>query len=296
MMFSVVICTFNRADVVGSAIDSALAQTYDDFELIVVDDGSTDRTGDVLDGYQTDPRFRAIRRPNGGLSAARNTGLDAATGRFVAFFDDDDVVDPDWLAGLAKGVDDSTGFTSCTCTLVSPDRAETIDLHARGHVIYDDIKGVFLAGTFALDRSILDEIGGYADEIRVSHQSELLLRALPAVRARDMGTAFIDRPLITIERREASDRPLSQPADLFDGAEYLIEHHGELLATKPHALANYHAIAGVSAAQLGDLRSARRHLLRAALTYPRKVQHITRFATSLVPPLARRTWSGATRR
>ena len=155
---------------------------------------------------------------------------------------------------------------------------------------YDDVHGVFMAGTFAIDRSVLTEVGGYAEDIRVSHQSELLLRALPVVKARGMSTCLIDRPLITIERREAVDRPLSQPADLLDGAEYLIENHGELLSTRPHALANYFAIAGVSAAQMGDQRKARHHLRRAAFTYPRNLRHLGRFALSLVPPLARRTW------
>lgn len=289
MLFSVVICTYNRADLVGQAIESGLGQRFEDFELIVVDDGSADHTSEVLAGYEHDPRFRAIRRDNGGLSAARNTGLAAARGRFVAFFDDDDAVDPEWLAGLAAGIDESTGFTACTCTLVDEERTTSFDLPSRPHAIYDDIRGVFMAGTFAVDRSILDEVGGYAEDIRVSHQSELLLRALPVLKARNLTAALIEKPLITIERRSAENRPLSQPADLLDGAEYLIENHGELLSTRPAALANYFAIAGVSAAQLGDQRRARRHLRRAATTY-RSPRHLARFLLSLVPPLARRTW------
>ncbi len=291
MMFSVVICTYNRAEIVPVAIESALAQTFTDFELIVVNDGSADDTAEVIARYAADDdRVRAVNRVNGGLSAARNTGLAEATGRFVAFFDDDDVVDPDWLAGLAEGTDERTGFTACTCTIVNEERTSSSVLPARPHALYDDIWGVFMAGTFAVDRAVLVEIGGYAEEIRVSHQSELLLRALPVIVDRGMTTNLTDRPLITIERRDAADRPLSQPADLLDGAEYLIEHHGPVLAQRPHALANYHAIAGVSAAQLGHHGQARRHLRRAATTYPRNPRHVARFALSLVPPLARRTW------
>jgi glycosyltransferase involved in cell wall biosynthesis len=289
MMFSVVLCTYNRAASVATAVKAVLAQSWDDFELIVVDDGSTDHTGDVLAGFD-DRRLRLVRRPNGGLSAARNTGIAEARGRFVAMVDDDDIVSPAWLAGLAAGVNDATGFTACTCTLVSPDRTRSVEVPSRPHGIFTEIRGVFMAGTFALDRSVLVDTGGYAEQIRVSHQTELLLRALPLMRERGMTAVLIDEPLIDIERRQAGDRPLSQPADLRHGAEYLIEHHRPLLATRPRALANYYAIAGASAAQLGDHGRARRHLLLAARTYPRDPKHLVRAVVSMVPPLARRTW------
>lgn len=288
-MFSVVVCTYNRAGLVSAAIDSVLAQTWDDFELLVVDDGSDDHTAEVLASYR-DSRLHPLHRPNGGLSAARNTGIEQATGRFVAFLDDDDEASPGWLEGLARGVDDRSGFTSCTCTLVSPDRSVTTPLAAFPHEVYPDILGVFMAGTFALDRSIISDVGGYATDIRVSHQTELLLRALPVLKARGMTAVLCDEPLVAIERRDPADRPLSQPGDLLDGAEYLIQHHGTVLAANPIALANTHAIAGVSAAQLGERRRSRRHLRRAAATAPRSPKHLARFAVSLVPPLARRAW------
>ena len=289
MMFSVVICTYNRANQVGRAIDSVLAQTFADYELLVVNDGSGDDTAAVLDAYDH-PRMRVIHRENGGLSAARNSGISAARGRFVAFLDDDDTVSPRWLDGLAAGVGDSTGFTACTWIIAYQDPPEEQVVPAKPHVLFPDIRGGFMPGCFALDRTILDEIGGYAEGIRVSHQSELLLRALPVLKRRGMTAALVDEPLVTIERRRPEDRPLSQPAELLDGAEYLLCHHGELLTGRPAARANYHAIAGVSAAQLGDLRRARTHLRRAARLRPRQPKHVIRFAVSLVPPVARRTW------
>ncbi len=94
---SVIIPAFNRADVLGRAIDSVLAQTYPDFELIVVDDGSTDRTAEVVQTF-ADPRIRYIPQANAGVAAARNTGLAEARGRFVAFLDSDDRFLPHKLA------------------------------------------------------------------------------------------------------------------------------------------------------------------------------------------------------
>lgn len=92
---SVVIPTYDRAAVLPRAIDSVLGQTVEDLELLVVDDGSTDRAPDVVAGY-ADDRVRCLRHEqNRGASAARNSGIEAASGDYVAFLDSDD----EWLAG-----------------------------------------------------------------------------------------------------------------------------------------------------------------------------------------------------
>ena len=90
---SVIIPTYNRGWIVRDAIDSVLGQTYADFELIVVDDGSTDRTPQILDAYGD--RLRVIRQANQGVSAARNRGIGDSSGPLIALLDSDDI----WLPG-----------------------------------------------------------------------------------------------------------------------------------------------------------------------------------------------------
>jgi glycosyltransferase involved in cell wall biosynthesis len=90
-LVSVILPTYNRAHCLGAAIDSVLNQSMDDLELIVVDDGSTDTTADVVAGV--DRRVRYIRQPNRGVSAARNCGIRLARGRWISFIDSDD----EWL-------------------------------------------------------------------------------------------------------------------------------------------------------------------------------------------------------
>ena len=90
-MISVIMLTYNREHLVSRAIESILAQTYRDFEFLIVDNGSTDKSGAIADAYAAgDPRTRVIHRERGNIGAGRNTGLNAARGEYIAFIDDDD--------------------------------------------------------------------------------------------------------------------------------------------------------------------------------------------------------------
>src|SRR5512145_295142 len=87
---------YNAEVYIRQSIDSVLAQTYPNWELVIVDDGSTDRTGEIASEYG-DPRIRVFRQENGGEAAARNTALKNIQGEFLAFLDADDLYLPDHL-------------------------------------------------------------------------------------------------------------------------------------------------------------------------------------------------------
>ena len=97
MKVSVIIPTYNRAYIIRDALESALAQTYDNFEIVVVDDGSVDNTRETIQSYSSN-KIRYVRHEhNRGCSAACNTGIAAATGDLVGFLDSDDCWKPDYL-------------------------------------------------------------------------------------------------------------------------------------------------------------------------------------------------------
>ena len=99
-LVSVIIPTYNRDWIVGEAIDSVLDQDFDDYELMVVDDGSDDRTPQILAAYAN--RITVLHQPNRGVSAARNRGIAAAAGRLIAFLDSDDLWLPQKLSTQAR--------------------------------------------------------------------------------------------------------------------------------------------------------------------------------------------------
>jgi glycosyltransferase involved in cell wall biosynthesis len=111
-LFSVVIPVYNRADILGDALRSVLAQIEQDFEIVVVDDGSEDNPKAVVDAL-ADPRTRYVRQDNRGGGAARNRGIDEARGEFLAFLDSDDVFLPHHLATMRRllaGTQDTVGY------------------------------------------------------------------------------------------------------------------------------------------------------------------------------------------
>ena len=95
-MISVVIPLYNKRGLVSQTIATVLAQTYNGYEIVVVDDGSTDGSIDEVKAI-ADPRIRIVSRQNGGVAAARNTGIQHARGEFVAFLDADDRWAPQYL-------------------------------------------------------------------------------------------------------------------------------------------------------------------------------------------------------
>lgn len=114
-MISVIVPIYKVEDYLRRCVDSLLAQTCGDFELILVDDGSPDRCGEICDEYAAkDPRIFVIHKENGGLSDARNAGLEIARGEYIAFVDSDDWVSPRYLELLLKALE-STGSDICEC-------------------------------------------------------------------------------------------------------------------------------------------------------------------------------------
>ena len=114
---SVIIPVYNCDQLVGKCIDSVLAQTHRDLELILVDDGSTDASGAVCDGYPArDARVKVLHQKNSGASCARNAGMAASTGAYLTFIDADDTVKPDYLEYLFRNLNEN-GVDVATCGL-----------------------------------------------------------------------------------------------------------------------------------------------------------------------------------
>lgn len=119
---SAIICTHNRASYLGAAIDSLLAQNFEDYEVIVVDNASTDNTRAVVEARLHDPKLQYVYEPNLGLSVARNTGARIANSEILAYLDDDAEASAGWLKALMEiyEVDTKVAIAGGKVTLIWP--------------------------------------------------------------------------------------------------------------------------------------------------------------------------------
>lgn len=126
--FSIIIPAYNASDYLAETLDSALNQTFSDFEILVIDDGSTDNTVEVVNRYQKlDPRVKLISQENQGVSQARNTGIQAARGQYLAFLDSDDIWFPDNLEFHLNHfqTDSKLGISFARVEFINPDGSPT---------------------------------------------------------------------------------------------------------------------------------------------------------------------------
>jgi glycosyltransferase involved in cell wall biosynthesis len=114
-LVSVVVPTYNARQLLLETLDSVFAQTLTDYEVIVVNDGSTDDTGDRLAPLVSAGKIRIINQANGGVGSARNRGLSEATGKYVAFLDHDDLWHPEKLERQVEFLESRPGFVGCGC-------------------------------------------------------------------------------------------------------------------------------------------------------------------------------------
>ena len=108
-LVSVIVCAYNAVETISRCLDSIMGQSLEAFELIIIDDGSIDGTGSVIDNYaESDGRITVIHQPNQGIAKSRQTGLDNVTGKYTLFVDADDWIEPDMFKVLTEKAEDSS--------------------------------------------------------------------------------------------------------------------------------------------------------------------------------------------
>ena len=202
-LVSAIIPCYNQAHFLGEAIESILDQTYRNFEIIVIDDGSTDDTARVASRYTT---VRCVRKNNEGLSAARNTGLSVSAGDYVVFLDADDRLLPE---AFEAGVNCLSDHPQCAFVYghvslvsasgaplpcprqVSVDREHYLELLRRNYI--------WTPGAVMYRRSVLDAVGGFDPCVNASADFDLNLRI-----ARSYAVRCHDKVILEYRKHDAN--------------------------------------------------------------------------------------------
>lgn len=182
-LVSVILPTYNRAHLIAESILSVLAQTYKNFELIVVDDGSTDNTDAVIAQF-SDSRIRYIQQPNRGRSNARNHALSLARGELITFLDSDDLYLPEKIACQVEYLQSHPGtgmaYTSAYCIDELSNRLEHQYIASVSGLIYESI-AFFTPVTITLPtvmtyKSVINKVGGFDEAMHRFEDTDMWRR------------------------------------------------------------------------------------------------------------------------
>lgn len=196
MKFSVVITTYNYGLFVRKSINSVLSQTYKNFELIIVDDGSEDGTKEIVSEYASDARVRYIYQKNAGQPKAKNRGICESCGEFIAFLDADDIWMPTKLEKqLALFADPEVGVVYSRRYWINPDGVEISGNERslrRGKILdYIFVDNFVCFSSSVIRRSYLEQVGYFDESLPMGIDYDLWIR-LASVCKFD----FVDAPLV----------------------------------------------------------------------------------------------------
>jgi len=182
-LVSIIIPAYNCSSYISEAIESVLSQSYNDFEIIVINDGSTDNTEKVLSEYIANKVIKYIIQNNRGPAAARNAGIKLSKGSFIAFLDADDIWKPSYLEKLIKKFEDdsSIGFVYSSCYFVDKNRSiihnykRKVDFY-NGNVTLPLFCKFFLTSSIIAKKKCFDAVGLFNEKLLVGEDYEFLLR------------------------------------------------------------------------------------------------------------------------
>ncbi len=182
-LVSVIIPVYNGTNYLAEAVASVFAQTYQNIELIVVDDGSTDGTWELVQSFVD--RVRAIRKENGGVATALNRGIEAAHGKYIAWLSHDDLFLPGKLERQVQALQRDANARACYTDFreVDPHGATlktvstpSLDRIALRRFLFG---WMFISGsTMLIDRECFDRLGGFREDLRYTQDAEMWLRIL----------------------------------------------------------------------------------------------------------------------
>lgn len=151
---SIIVPIYNVEKYINKCIDSIIAQTYTDIEIILVDDGSPDKCPQICDDYAAkDPRIKVIHKTNGGLSDARNTGIEAACGRYIGFVDGDDCIKPDMYERLYNALISADADIAAANFIYVDEKYTPIEDKNKSMPMKDEV----ISGRTAFERTLEDK-------------------------------------------------------------------------------------------------------------------------------------------
>lgn len=172
--YSIIIPTFNDSARISRAVNSVIRQRVEDWELIIVDDGSTDDTSETVKPFLKDHRINYTKKLNAGVAAARNTGFKKSKGKYIVFLDSDDEVKPQLLSDYERKIISELDIGIVSCGLITGSEEKFPSINPR----ISKFKYLNIPGSFCIKSEVLLNCGSYDENLKQSENWEMMARAL----------------------------------------------------------------------------------------------------------------------
>ena len=283
-LFSIIIPVFNRATLVCSTLDAVMNQEFKDFEIILVDDGSTDDVKNNLSIYIDSGAIRYYYQTNAGVSAARNKGTSTSHGRYLIFLDSDDSVTENWLLDYANMI--NTFNPDIIYCGINRLKDNLLVEYTDPSNPYRDGKslGNVIPGSFCIKSDFFKTIGGYDVKLAYGENTELGFR----IKMANPTTAFISSPNLIYNLYEDSHGKNAR--NKMNGIIYTINKHPLLFNENKGMKRKFLSVAGVAAVSINENIRARELFWEACKISPFKLFTLLRFLFSLSPSISKKIW------
>ncbi|GMQ29573.1 glycosyltransferase family A protein [Algoriphagus confluentis] len=272
--FSVVIPCYNRAHTLCRAVQSVLTQSYPAWEVIVVDDGSTDHTSKVLESF---PQVIYHYQDNGGVCSARNKGAEIATGKWLIFLDSDDELEEDSLIQFSNRVIGNPLTEVIQASYVFVDGKSSI----LRNVTTGDVG--FVSGSFVIKKELFNALGGYDSNLKFGENTELKFRL-------DKSGTKIDKfDFVAFKYHSATNEGSKNLVNMRYSITYILSKHEDYLS--PHVKHLYYQNIGVIELRFQNFELAREYLLKSWKLNPKKMATLLRLIVAFFPKVSKKIYT-----
>lgn len=282
-MITVVIPTYNYGRFIREALESVFRQTLQPDEVIVVDDGSTDDTGEVVRSFGE--RVGYIWQQNGGVCAARNRGVAESTGDLIAFLDADDTWEPEKLERQVElfAADDGLGLVHCGMREFDSETGETLGVKLDGGsadvwqalLLWEGASIIGPGGTIMVSRAAFEAVRGFDERLKVGEDWDFCYRV-----ARKYRVGFVREPLVNYRIHGAAAHRNVAEMERGMGLFYdkaFSKGDAEVNRLRSRAVGNYHRVIAGSYFHAGEYGRFFRHAARSVLTRPANLGYFLGF-------------------
>lgn len=257
-------------------IDSVIAQNFTNWELIIVDDGSTDNTEVTIKKYLTDSRIKYVKKENTGQAHSLNIGVSYAQNNFIVFLDSDDEAYPNWLDAVFKNLNDDTGIACVGAVTKNLDGSLTKEIPYDYTLFGQTNKIKYTCGSLFIRKSLFSEINGYDTSLQSNIQQDLCIRLLHYMKDKNLKVVFLNQCLVQINIHN-QPRIRTNWKKMRDGSiQFLNKHYDLIYKNDPQTTAKFCAIIAYSSFKLKDKKQAIQYSIKAMKYDPMQLKNYVR--------------------